>query len=224
MIKAFSSVLCIGLCCYTLGQISISGGTGILNGIGKGFKPVGFHIGIDVPRSSDLTFYARAAAFLPAGGKETYYENMTAILQTTSPYTTSVPYQKESNTYYFEGGTRSFILNDYDNGFGIYGGSVVGVGINQTRKEYEDYDYMGVPWEGKYLPSSGDERKGNYYYLALGIQGGMKYTIPIRGTIYFDMTGTYSVLGFANNFTGNSSLTYSPLNFLFSLGYRRDLY
>ncbi|MBM3424866.1 MAG: hypothetical protein FJY06_05130 [Bacteroidetes bacterium] len=219
MIKAFSSVLYIGLCCYTLGQISISGGTGILNGVGTGSKPLGFHLGLELPRSSDLTFYVRGAAYLPSGGADTNYANMTAISLTTVPYTLTVPYQNRSSTYYFEGGTRSYMLNDYDNGFGLYGGSVLGVGINQTRKEYEDYD-----WEGKYLPSNGDERKGNYYYLALGIQGGMKYTIPIRGTIYFDMTGTYSVLGFANNATGNSSLTYSPLNFLFSLGYRRDLY
>jgi hypothetical protein len=52
----------------------------------------------------------------------------------------------------------------------------------------------------------------------------MKYTIPIRGTIYFDVTGTYSVLNIANNNIGEGSATYSRLNFLFNLGFRRDLY
>lgn len=209
----------------SMAQMSISGGTGILNGVGTGFKPLGFHLGLELPRSSDLTFYVRGAAYLPSGGADTNYANMTAISLTTVPYTLSVPYQNRSSTYYFEGGTRSYMLNDYDNGFGLYGGSVVGLGINRTKVKYDQFDYTNTyEWEGKYVPANGNETHGNIYYVALGIQGGMKYTIPIRGTIYFDITGTYSVLNIANNNTGSSSSTYSRLNFLFNLGYRRDLY
>lgn len=209
----------------SMAQMSISGGTGILNGVGTGFKPLGFHLGLELPRSSDLTFYVRGAAYLPSGGADTNYANMTAISLTTVPYTLSVPYQNRSSTYYFEGGTRSYMLNDYDNGFGLYGGSVVGLGINRTKVKYDQFDYTNTyEWEGKYEPANGNETHGNIYYVALGIQGGMKYTIPIRGTIYFDITGTYSVLNIANNNTGSNSSTYSRLNFLFNLGYRRDLY
>ena len=209
----------------SMAQMSISGGTGILNGVGTGFKPLGFHLGLELPRSNDLTFYVRGAAFLPSSGADTNYANMTAISLTTVPYTLSVPYQNRSSTYYFEGGTRSYMLNDYDNGFGLYGGSVVGFGINRTKVKYDQFDYTNTyQWEGKYLPANGSETKGSIYYLALGIQGGMKYTIPIRGTIYFDITGTYSVLNIANNDIGGSSSTYSRLNFIFNLGYRRDLY
>jgi hypothetical protein len=211
--------------CSTFAQMSISGGTGIMNGVGTGYKPLGFHLGLELPRSSDLTFYVRAAAFLPSAAADTNYANMTAISLTTVPYTLSVPYQNRSSTYYFEGGTRTYMINDYDNGFGLYGGSVVGLGINTTRLKYDKFDYTNTyEWEGKYLPSSGSETKGSIYYVALGIQGGMKYTIPIRGTLYFDVTGTYSVLNIANNNTGGASPTYSRLNFLFNLGYRRDLY
>jgi hypothetical protein len=205
--------------------MSISGGTGILNGVGTGLKPLGFHLGLELPRSSDLTFYLRGAAFLPSVGADTNYANMTAISVTTVPFIVSVPYQIKSSTFYFEGGTRSYMLNDYDNGFGLYGGSVVGLGINRTEMKYDQFDYTNTyEWEGKYLPDSGNETHGNIYYLALGIQGGMKYTIPIRGTIYFDVTGTYSVLNIANNNIGEGSATYSRLNFLFNLGFRRDLY
>ena len=52
----------------------------------------------------------------------------------------------------------------------------------------------------------------------------MKYTIPIRGTIYFDVTGTYSILNVANNPAAENSMTYSRINFLVQLGYRKDLY
>lgn len=225
MVKFFYLMFFCGFYLPLSAQMSISGGTGILNGVGTGFKPLGFHLGLELPRSSDLTFYVRASAYLPSGGTDTNYANMTAIDQTTVPYTLSVPYHNKSTTYYFEGGTRSYMLNDYDNGFGLYGGSVFGFGINQTRFKYDKYDYTNTyEWSGKYLPANGYENKGSIYYLALGLQGGMKYTIPIRGTIYFDITGTYSVLNIANNTTGGSSPTYSRLNFLFNLGFRRDLY
>jgi len=225
MVRFYYFVLFCVLYLPLSAQMSISGGTGILNGVGTGFKPLGLHLGLELPRSSDLTFYVRGAAYLPSGGADTNYANMTAISLTTVPYTLSVPYQNRSSTYYFEGGTRSYMLNDYDNGFGLYGGSVVGLGINTTRLKYDQFDYTNTyEWEGKYLPSNGTETKGSIYYVALGIQGGMKYTIPIRGTLYFDVTGTYSVLNIANNNTGGASSTYSRLNFLFNLGYRRDLY
>ncbi|MFM7663037.1 MAG: hypothetical protein ACKO68_00760 [Bacteroidota bacterium] len=225
MVRFYYFVLFCVLYLPLSAQMSISGGTGILNGVGTGFKPLGLHLGLELPRSSDLTFYVRGAAYLPSGGADTNYANMTAISLTTVPYTLSVPYQNRSSTYYFEGGTRSYMLNDYDNGFGLYGGSVVGLGINRTKVKYEQFDYTNTyEWEGKYVPANGNETHGNIYYVALGIQGGMKYTIPIRGTIYFDITGTYSVLNIANNNIGSSSSTYSRLNFLFNLGFRRDLY
>ncbi|MFM7387379.1 MAG: hypothetical protein ACKO5L_04395 [Bacteroidota bacterium] len=225
MVRFYYFVLFCVLYLPLSAQMSISGGTGILNGVGTGFKPLGLHLGLELPRSSDLTFYVRGAAYLPSGGADTNYANMTAISLTTVPYTLSVPYQNRSSTYYFEGGTRSYMLNDYDNGFGLYGGSVVGLGINRTKVKYEQFDYTNTyEWEGKYVPANGNETHGNIYYVALGIQGGMKYTIPIRGTIYFDITGTYSVLNIANNNIGVSSSTYSRLNFLFNLGFRRDLY
>ena len=46
-------------------QMSISGGMSILNGVGTGYSPFGFHASLELPRSSDLTFYVRAAAFMP---------------------------------------------------------------------------------------------------------------------------------------------------------------
>jgi hypothetical protein len=225
MIRLFFAFTLVFANVIALGQVSISGGTGILNGLGTGYKPLGLHLGLELPRSSDLTFYVRASAFFPSLGTDTNYANMTAINTTITPYTLSVAYRSKSSTFYFEGGTRSYMLNDYDNGFGIYGGSVFGVGINRTVLKYNTYDYTNTyAWEGKYLPSNGAETQGNIYYLAIGLQGGMKYTIPIKGTLYFDITGTYSILNIANNSIGSSSPTYSRLNFLFNLGYRRDLY
>ncbi|MEY4126192.1 MAG: hypothetical protein RL737_381 [Bacteroidota bacterium] len=218
-------VLLIGFVSNTFAQMSISAGTGILNGVGTQRKSLGFNLGLELPRSSDLTFFIRASAFLPNQDSTTRYANMTANDVTTTPYTLSVPYNIKSHTLYVEGGTRSYMLNDYDNGFALYGGSVFGIGINTTSAKFSKFDYTKqYEWEGLYSLPNANPTKGSIYYLALGIQGGFKYTIPVRGTLFFDITGTYSVLNLANNSAGENSHTYSRLNFLFQLGYRRDLY
>ncbi|NBU92106.1 MAG: hypothetical protein EBS17_04605, partial [Flavobacteriia bacterium] len=62
MIRLFFAFTLVFANVIALGQVSISGGTGILNGLGTGYKPLGLHLGLELPRSSDLTFYVRASA------------------------------------------------------------------------------------------------------------------------------------------------------------------
>ena len=206
-------------------QVSLSGGVGILNGVGTSRKPFGFNLGFEFPRSSDLTFFVRGSFFPKITDTTANYANMTAISPTTTPTTLTIPYYLRCHSFYIEGGTRSYMLNDYDNGFALYGGSVFGFGVNTTTAKFDKFDYTNqYEWEGKYTLPNQNPTKGSIYYLALGIQGGMKYTIPIKGTLFFDITGTYSVLDLANNDAGLRSFTYSPLNFLFQFGYRKDLY
>lgn len=206
-------------------QVSLSAGMGMLNGVGTQIKSMGFHLGLEIPRSSDLTLFVRLSGFLPKGDSASAFANMTANNVTTQPSTLTVPYKIKSNTFYIQGGTRSYMLNDYDNGFSLYGGSVMGIGMNKTWAEFSEYDYSGqYKWEGLYSLPNNNPTRGNLIYLDIGIQGGMKYTIPIKGTFYFDVTGAYTVLGVPSNTAAQSSPTYSRLNFLMELGYRRDLY
>ena len=225
IMKLLIALLITSLCLTSYAQLSISGGTGILNGLGTQRNSFGFNLGLELPRSSDLTFFVRASAFLPNQDSTTRYANMTAIDVATFPPTLTVPYTVRSHTYYIEGGTRSYMINDYDNGFALYGGSVIGVGINTSSAKFSKLDYTETyEWEGKYTLPNANPTKGSIYYLAIGLQGGFKYTIPVRGTLFFDVTGTYSALNVVNNSAGKMSHTYSRLNFLFQLGYRRDLY
>lgn len=218
-------VLTMSLFSAVFAQVSISAGTGILNGVGTQRSSFGFNLGLELPRSSDLTFFVRASAFLPNQDSTTRYAYMTANDVTTTPYQLEIPFKVKSHTVYLEGGTRSYMLNDYDNGFALYGGSVFGIGINTTSAKFSKFDKNNqYEWEGLYSLPNANPTKGSIYYLALGIQGGFKYTIPVRGTLFFDITGTYSILNLANNTAGENSHTYSRLNFLFQLGYRRDLY
>ena len=217
------------LSCWTSAQtqVSFTAGTGFISGLGTQRKSYGAHLGLELPRSSDLTFFLRGYAFLPLTEKDTNFANMTAIDLTTTPYNITVPYTQKSQCFYVEGGTRTYMLSDYDNGFSMYGGSIFGFGINTTSAKFSRYDYTNTyEWEGKYQLAGGSNTptKGSIYFLALGLQGGMKYTIPIRGTIYFDLTGTYSIIQAANNTAAENSMTYSRINFLLQLGYRKDLY
>ncbi len=209
----------------TIAQVSVSGGMGIMNGFATQRTSYGFNLGVEIPKSSDLTFYIRASAFLPKVEADTNYANMTALSQTTFPSTLTVPYTQRSSTFLIEGGTRSYMINDYDNGFALYGGSVFGVGVNTTSAKFSKKDYTNqYQWEGLYSLPAGTNTKGSIYFLGIGVQGGMKYTIPVRGTIFLDFTGIYSILNVANNDAGAQSMTYAKMNFLVQFGYRRDFY
>ena len=73
------------------------------------------------------------------------------------------------------------------------------------------------------IPTS-DVDRGIIMGIAVGLQGGMKYTIPAIGTVYFDVSGQYSILAQGNNDVANYTEQYSQLFFVFTLGFRKDLY
>jgi hypothetical protein len=114
--------------------------------------------------------------------------------------------------------------NDYDNGFSGYGGSNFLLAFNSVKRDYEKTDISGVyEWEGLYSTGN-DEEDGRIISFALGLQGGVKYTIPGTGTVYFDITAQYAIAGVGNNETANNTQLYSPLYFMFNVGFRKDLY
>jgi hypothetical protein len=151
--------------------------------------------------------------------------NVTAIDLTTSPYNLSVNYLSSTNYTTIEGGTRYYLGNDYDNGFSVYGGSNFMLIINSVRNNYEKFDYTGqYEWENGYELPQNTEDKGKIISIALGLQGGVKYTFPARGTIFADLTGSYALFGKASNQTAANSNLYAPMIFSFNVGYRKDLY
>jgi hypothetical protein len=137
----------------------------------------------------------------------------------------SVSYLTSTNYTTIEGGTRYYLGNDYDNGFSIYGGSNFMLILNSVRRNYEKYDLSGqYNWENDYELPESEEVKGTIISVALGLQGGAKYTFPARGTIYADITGSYALFAKASNNTAANSSLYAPMIFIFNVGYRKDLY
>ena len=97
--------------------------------------------------------------------------------------------------------------------------------INSVKRKYEKLDVSGVySWEGDYELPASEVPKGTILSLALGLQGGVKYTFPARGTIYADITGNYALFGKASNTTAQNTALYAPMVFIFNVGFRKDLY
>lgn len=220
----YIAVICL-LSCNAQSQVSLNLGLGPLKGFGVPKSFFGFHGGIELPRNNDVTFYLRLGYYLPKKEEQSTTTNVTAIDLTTSPYNLSVSYLTSTNYTTIEGGTRYYLGNDYDNGFSIYGGSNFMLILNSVKRNYEKYDLTGqYNWENDYVLSESEEVKGTIISVALGLQGGVKYTFPARGTIYADITGSYALFAKASNNTAANSNLYAPMIFIFNVGFRKDLY
>ena len=220
----YIAVICL-LSCNAQSQVSLNLGLGPLKGFGVPKSFFGFHGGIELPRNNDVTFYLRLGYYLPRKEDDTISTSVTAINPLSSPSTLTVNYLTSTNYTTIEGGTRYYLGNDYDNGFSIYGGSNFMLILNSVKRNYEKYDLTGqYNWENDYVLSESEEVKGTIISVALGLQGGVKYTFPARGTIYADITGSYALFAKASNNTAANSNLYAPMIFIFNVGFRKDLY
>lgn len=223
--KLISSVILILFAFTIQSQVSLNLGSGVLKGFGVPKSFFGFHGGFELPRNNDVTFYVRMGYYLPRKEDDTISTLVTAINQLSNPSTLSVNYLTSTNYTTIEGGTRYYLGNDYDNGFSVYGGSNFMLIINSVKRKYEKLDVSGqYTWENDYELPASEEAKGTYLSLAVGLQGGVKYTIPARGTIYADITGNYALFRKASNLTAYNSALVKPLVFIFNIGFRKDLY
>lgn len=230
MKKLFSYFLFLSLFSSTsFSQVSINAGASVLKGFTTDKSFYGLNAGLELPRSNDITFYGRIGYYIPRNDGQINSTYVTAINSNTSPYQLNVNYQTKMNYTTIEGGTRYYLGNDYDNGFSIYGGGNFMLYINSVKRDYESEDATGTyTWETNYQLFPNEFTKGQIISLAMGLQGGMKYTIPGTGTIYLDINGQYTIFGQASNSYisswVNQSNFYSPLFFTFNLGFRKDLY
>ena len=97
--------------------------------------------------------------------------------------------------------------------------------FNSVKLNYDKTDITGTyEWENNYSVPSNEENEGIIIGIAVGLQGGVKYSIPALGTVYFDVSGQYSILAQGSNTVANSTNQYSQLFFVFTLGFRKDLY
>jgi len=217
-------------------QVSISAGTGFLRGFQSEKSFFGVHGGFEIPRNNDVTLYGRVGQYFARNEDQMQTTTMFSPDLMAQPYSINVNYFQSFNYTTLEGGTRYYIGNDYDNGFSGYGGSNFLLAFNTVKRDYDkqgSYTYLNgegqlvtemYDWEGVYQMGEGEETSGRIISFALGLQGGVKYTIAGIGTVYFDISAQYNIAGVPNNQTAQNTALYSPLYFIFNVGFRKDLY
>ena len=204
-------------------QISANAGLGTLNGFGVKKTFVGLNLGLEYPRSNQTTIYGRIAYYVPRNNIDSTLSSAFAISTTTSPYSLPRNYIVSTGYLTIEGGTRNYLINGYDNGFSVYGGSTVLLCVNNIKNKFADWNYL---YNESDYENYGDS-KGTILNLGVGLQGGLKYTFPSIGSIFLDFSGNYLVIRQASNEMIGESTNYpfdSALLFTFNLGFRKDFY
>ena len=208
-------------------QFGLSGGVSMLKGFG-GPKPyVGLHISGEIPRDDYNSFFARVSFY----GKQWEDKKNISNLYDMNEIQTAqfVSYNNSMNYTVIEGGNRFYIGDGYDNGFGAYGGGTFQGVFNSVHRKYADYDML------KYQLGKNENSKGSIFSIAVGLNGGLKYTIAGVGTVYFDTGFSYVILKNFSNYTAQSVVydysgypispsLYSHMFFSFGLGFRKEFY
>ena len=208
----------------SIAQYSITGGLNGLAAFGGLKKFGGFGLGFEVPKDNDETFYARINFY----NKNMLDTNMGKISLTLdnidqNDYTVMSVYGNSFLNYTtIDGGTRYYLLDGYDSGFALYGGSnIMGV-INRAKVKLDDYDHS------KYRLPAGTSLTGTVLSLGVGFNGGGKYTFPGIGSVFFDANVNYLLLSLPSNEVAKLITPYftngSPLLFSINIGFRKDFY
>jgi len=213
-------------------QFSIGGGASTLFQFGNPKPYVGMHLNVEFPRNNEVTFYGRATYHFrqKISSAEDDFGNpygvfATAKDPTTVPSSVVLPasYNESFNYLMIDGGTRYYLINGYDEGFSLYGGTNIAVIINTVRNSLKvdgltSFYELSVPDQRLV-----DENRGTVLNLAAGITGGAKYTIPGRGSIYFDINPSLMLFGLQSNQNFTSTM-YKNVVFNFNIGYRKEIY
>ena len=215
----FSTLLILSVVSNFRAQISLSGGTNMLNAFGVKKAFYGVHIGGELPQNNMVTFYGRLNYFFPRAEMDS--SNAVAVGKdfTINPYQINVKYLNTTSFISVEGGTRSYIGNGFDNGFSGYGGGKTSLLISRIGARVNDYN------TGMYALDETTLGKGSILGICLGLQGGIKYTFPGVGSIYID--GSIDYLLFAQPSNQNIYTSYYPIQrilFITTVGFRKDFY
>lgn len=208
------------------GQVSISAGGSMLKGFGPTNPWGGFHIGVEIPRDDAISLYARYTHHFEQMSKELGQTG----LRSTDPlatYPNLYPYVMNSMNYnMIEGGTRYYLGNGFDYGWGAYGGTNIMLVFNQVKDKYYLYDEIFSYYPAFDLESYEIDPEyrsaGSILSLGFGLQGGVKYSMVPFGTIYFDAGINYMIFA-----QGSTTYVYpnmfNQLIFTFNLGFRKDI-
>lgn len=198
-------------------QFSVGGGLSSFHGLNIDVNRFGLNVFVESPRTTNNTLMVRASIMLP--DKNTKTSEVEKIDPNDFSIPTKVEAEAVSKTSYFavDGGTRFYLINDYDIGFAVYGGGHLKGILSSYSATYRLPDSLDA---NDYNTQTQDKS----FSLLFGFGGniGVKYQLPLRGALLFDF-GAEIITGL---YDPNLILTneISPLSFFFNLSYRFDWY
>lgn len=203
-------------------QYSLGGGYTMYQSLGGLVTWQGLNGFFEIPRNESSTFFLRMTGMFPQKNTTFQTMNATAYEFATSPQQVPVDVERMNKVSFFsiDGGNRTYLNNTYDAGVSIYfSNSVRGIfGSSRSEVSVSDYD------EDKYQsPIESSSNKANSVFLGMGANIGVKYQLPYRGAIMFDIGAEY-VLGLydAAEFFKYGEIT--QISFFANLSYRFDWY
>lgn len=203
----------------SFGQVGLVGGFSTLFPFGGQRVYPGLTFGVEVPRSSEVSFFGTASYFFPK--KESYD---VLVVNSTTFLLDTMQLLESFNYFNIKGGTRYYLMNGYDDGLSIYGGTEFGIVVNKVKFTYDFEDKNPEDYQDATYGQPLRNDKGSILSLGIGLGGGVKYTIPAQGTLFMDMSGMLMVTNIVSNPAASQTSFYSPLIFTVTMGFRKDLY
>lgn len=201
-------------------QYSAGGGYSLYKSVNSTVTWQGFHGFVEFPRDESNTFFLRFTGVIPQKNSSLLSLNATAHELTTSPQQIPVDVEQTSKSSFFsiDGGNRTFFINTYDAGiapyFSSHGRGIFGTAKSSNTVSEFDSDKYQSPVE---------DSKTNSVFLGMGVNLGVKYQLPYRGAILFDVGVEYLLALYdAAEFFFYGEL--SPISFFVNLSYRFDWY
>lgn len=212
--KQLIFILALMISPMTFSQVGINIGANGLLAFGNPKPYGGFHLGVELPRNERMSYFVRISHMIRQKGRDSTNQFASAIDPLTTPSVLNVKGINSFNYTTLEGGTLFYIGNGFDYGFAGYGGTGVGIIFSQAKTIFDNFD------ESKYrLDSPAD---GSIFSIAVGARGGVKYSFPRFGTLYFEADLKLIALSMAST-PGLQAPQYKPLLFGLTLGYRKDI-
>lgn len=198
-------------------QFSAAAGGSLMHQFGAPKPMYGFHLQGELCEDDTYSMYGRLAYF-PSRAEE---EPTRVVLYDLNGNLTAeqADLNFKTNAVGLEGGVRTYLIDGYEFGFAVYGGSKFGLHFFNISSEASGYD------RDQYQLGQNQVQKGSVISINAGLSGGVKYSVETFGSIYFDMGLDLRLFSFQNpgGIAENSAFADSGLSFNFALGFRRDL-
>ena len=214
--KKILILLFVAFCFYGNAQYSIGVGPGTFNSLNAGFTRVGLNVFYEKPRNERNTFFLRGLITIPVtSSTDTVLVTKTDI-NVEGPTFKPVPLDRITSLISVDGGNRTYFYNTYEVGLAIYGNAHFRGMIATYNERLGDYD------ESIYQPDS--EPTGRSWSLLAGFGGnlGVKYQLPYRGSLNFDISADYIRAIVDPSFILGNEIGFLSLSL--NLSYRFDWY